>query len=390
MSKVVSSLPARAINGWMYAYMHVIAECGMFYLQAAVDSSGWTAQRQSQAVNNIAIILEALGERGRQSPLGKYSLIFFCRIKRGDHSDLLFSVMFPLTVITNWQEHLRKTLSPTSSHRMLPDEERLALWWTEIERSWGINHAHGLEPDPRSRSSRTGIPLDHSTSSLGLHYPTSPTPTDLKRLSGMSSSSSTSTLPTPKSYHSHGRRRLLPLRSRPRTSSASLVYPASPTLDAEWISPPRANSYQDHRHLPSLPTVSRDEARDGNFMRDLLPRGGSDIRSTSIFLNEGRNRTVATRREGNPDSKREIEMEGKTDRQRERDVDRGHPYTKDRPGSPLRWRHWPEQVPRAWEQVTDIEEEKQKPRIVGHGLVGIAALVSAAEEKGREEVDLRA
>ena len=82
--------------------------------------------------------------------------------------------------------------------------------------------------------------------------------------------------------------------------------------------------------------------------------------------------------------------EGKTERQRERDEDRYHPYTGHRPSSPLGLHHSLEQVSNSWEQVTDIEE-KQKPRIVGHGLLGIAALVSAAEEKVREEeVNVRA
>jgi hypothetical protein len=66
--------------------MHALAECGMFYLQAALASSpvgansgtdGWdmdgvnTAQRQSQAVENLLVILEAIGEKGRQAPLSE-------------------------------------------------------------------------------------------------------------------------------------------------------------------------------------------------------------------------------------------------------------------------------------------------------------------------------
>ena len=72
-----SALPSTSVSGWMYAYMHALAECGMFYLQAsgtnASASPSWTAQRQSQAVENIVVILEALGARGRQSPLSTYS-----------------------------------------------------------------------------------------------------------------------------------------------------------------------------------------------------------------------------------------------------------------------------------------------------------------------------
>lgn len=74
MAKLQSPLPFMAAEGWLYAYMHAVAECGMFYLQAAValqPGSSWTAQRQSQAVENIAVILDALGERGRECPMSE-------------------------------------------------------------------------------------------------------------------------------------------------------------------------------------------------------------------------------------------------------------------------------------------------------------------------------
>jgi hypothetical protein len=58
--------------------MHAVAECGMFYLQAAVaqqPGASWTAQRQSQAVDNIAVVLDAMGEKGREGPLRMSSRI---------------------------------------------------------------------------------------------------------------------------------------------------------------------------------------------------------------------------------------------------------------------------------------------------------------------------
>jgi hypothetical protein len=72
MTKLASPLAEVALSGWMYAYMHAVAECGMFYLQAAIaqtPGATFTAQRQSQAVENIAVILDALGQRGREGPL---------------------------------------------------------------------------------------------------------------------------------------------------------------------------------------------------------------------------------------------------------------------------------------------------------------------------------
>ena len=57
----------------------------MFYLQAAGTHApvqgtqpwlglqgGLTAQRQSQAVDNITVILEAIGESARQSPMSEF------------------------------------------------------------------------------------------------------------------------------------------------------------------------------------------------------------------------------------------------------------------------------------------------------------------------------
>jgi len=73
MTKLTSPLPAISVSGWMCAYMHIIAECGMFHPRATTTNgetgSSWTVQRQSQAVENVVVLLEALGQKGRESPL---------------------------------------------------------------------------------------------------------------------------------------------------------------------------------------------------------------------------------------------------------------------------------------------------------------------------------
>lgn len=77
IARLQSPLHHVALGGWAFGYMHAVAECGMFYLQAAVaqqPGSVWTAQRQSQAVENIAVVLDALGEKGREGPLSECSL----------------------------------------------------------------------------------------------------------------------------------------------------------------------------------------------------------------------------------------------------------------------------------------------------------------------------
>ena len=67
-----------AIASWLYAYMHALAECSMFFLQAIValqPGSPYTAERQGQAVENLGVILEAMGPRGRSCPMGMYPFL---------------------------------------------------------------------------------------------------------------------------------------------------------------------------------------------------------------------------------------------------------------------------------------------------------------------------
>ncbi|KAL7425105.1 hypothetical protein Q5752_000793 [Cryptotrichosporon argae] len=122
VAKLHSPVPETAFSGWAFAYMHAVAESGMFYLQAAASQAGgghWTVGRQGQAVDNLAVILDSLGERGRQGPL----------------------MFFPIMVVTSWTEHLRSTSSPVpvSLH------DRLATWWAEARREWGWDRREVLE-----------------------------------------------------------------------------------------------------------------------------------------------------------------------------------------------------------------------------------------------------
>lgn len=77
MKKLESPLAPISGAGWMYAYMHTLAECGMFYLQVVAATSVGTvitAQRQAQAVDNLSVIVNTLGQRGRESPLSELSV----------------------------------------------------------------------------------------------------------------------------------------------------------------------------------------------------------------------------------------------------------------------------------------------------------------------------
>lgn len=74
---LLSPMHHTAMSAWLYTYMHALAECSMFFLQAIValqPGSPWTAERQSQAVENLGVILEALGPRGRSCPMGMSTL----------------------------------------------------------------------------------------------------------------------------------------------------------------------------------------------------------------------------------------------------------------------------------------------------------------------------
>ena len=68
---VNSPLPFVVRTGWFFAFMHCIAESGMYSLQSALVASGerWPADRQDQAVDNIVVIMDALGRKGRSAPL---------------------------------------------------------------------------------------------------------------------------------------------------------------------------------------------------------------------------------------------------------------------------------------------------------------------------------
>lgn len=69
VAKLSSPIPDVAFNGWTFTFMHAVAECGMFYLQSKHTGAGVAVQRQGQAVDNLTVMIDALGERGREGPL---------------------------------------------------------------------------------------------------------------------------------------------------------------------------------------------------------------------------------------------------------------------------------------------------------------------------------
>ncbi|KLT38823.1 hypothetical protein CC85DRAFT_305607 [Cutaneotrichosporon oleaginosum] len=137
MPKIKSPVAAVAFSGWAFAYMHAVAECGMFYLQSKQGGSPTAVQRQGSAVDNLTVLIDALGERGREGPL----------------------MFFPIMIVTCWMDHLHAT-SPTSSQQIL--EERLNLWWNELYREWGWERREtlkrGIFPNLEDRSPKSASP----------------------------------------------------------------------------------------------------------------------------------------------------------------------------------------------------------------------------------------
>lgn len=74
MPKIKSPVPVVAFSGWAFAYMHAVAECGMFYLQSKQGGSPTAFTRQGSAVENLSVLIDELGERGREGPLSESTI----------------------------------------------------------------------------------------------------------------------------------------------------------------------------------------------------------------------------------------------------------------------------------------------------------------------------
>jgi hypothetical protein len=77
VKKLGSVIPTTASCGFCFALMHSIAESSQFYLQSIAAIAGdishsITATRQSQAVDNMTVVIDTIGDIGRQSPEGTH------------------------------------------------------------------------------------------------------------------------------------------------------------------------------------------------------------------------------------------------------------------------------------------------------------------------------
>ena len=307
--------------------------------------------------------------------------------------------MFPLTVLSNWQDHCRSASSPPMPQQVNLDE-RVRLWWSEAERNWGADRTQGLRPSRHTRSTPSPTTATSSRptstqngsqsrnrnqnqnhdilppifsslsrqppnlSSLGLYH-ASPPP-QLAPDSSASTSSSI-TLPTPSTFHSFPHRygqqpTLPPLRShgsRKRAASSSLAHPSivrcpSPrSVDGDWD-----GGGSRHRHLPSLSGLDLPPLENGYRYRASI--AGSDLASGEKDGDERHGRSGKSGWIGLGADGREGERGIAGER-------RASPNFRQSGGS-------------------DEDMSPVKRSWGGHveGPVGIAALVSAAEEKSKE------
>ncbi|WWC63776.1 uncharacterized protein I303_106381 [Kwoniella dejecticola CBS 10117] len=283
VSKLASPVAETKMTGWMYAYMHAVAECGMFYLQAAVaqyTDGAYTAQRQSQAVDNLTVIMDTIGKNGREG----------C------------CFLFPLFVVSNWQEHLKMSNLVVPGPQQAMMEDRLSLWWNEMKLEWGtdrhellqrgfysLNNSTTIPPSlatPRYSQSHSAIELPSSGLGLSL-YQTSPVRQMTETGSAISATSpvSTMSISTPH-MSSYGRfstssaTTLPPLRPRAQSSAASMGYnygskrSPSPPLHRDMRSNssllPGLGRVSDRSEPISLPPLSADLSSHGKFREPSL------------------------------------------------------------------------------------------------------------------------
>ncbi|ORY28827.1 hypothetical protein BCR39DRAFT_187902 [Naematelia encephala] len=326
VSRLASPVASTVLAGWMYAYMHILAECGMFHLQASADRGA--GQRQSQVVDNLVVLLDALGEAGRANP----------------------QIQIPLSLITNW----------LSSNQVPQLEVKVDTWWNELCLRWGIERL------PISPS--TVIPLHHR-SSLGLYHPTNTTQASPIPGPDSASTSSTLTLPTPNMRYPYPQ--LPPLRPRAASTSVAITK-RSPSPVSKYRHLPSMSALTDPKdavgtkiELPPLDLGSRYKPM-GTFFEDRFSSGGRPraLTGTSMAsdLVSPRRRDLGSYSASNRDS---------------------------RPLSPLS-KPWDRIDERASPRQAEVEKVTRHSRdedgegAVNRGMTGIEALANAAEVRDRE------
>ncbi|KAJ9103827.1 hypothetical protein QFC21_002289 [Naganishia friedmannii] len=157
VKKLGSAIPTTASCGFCFALMHSIAESSQFYLQSIAAIAGdishsITATRQSQAVDNMTVVIDTIGDIGRQSPEA-------------------FAI---LDIVSTWAAHTAGTL-PTGRLPSLTtqrNEMRLEQWWSDLGHTWGLRRQSSAY---QSHENMGPNPTHHPTLRHASHH-TRPAP----------------------------------------------------------------------------------------------------------------------------------------------------------------------------------------------------------------------
>jgi hypothetical protein len=329
------------------------------------------------------------------------------------YADTLSAVIFPIAVVSNWQDHLRSLPAPPTAQQLLLND-RLAVWWAEVGREWGQERHQLIEQGPYaasgmltssvgasafsssiSSSSHLSTSLRHHRNSttaasppgsanhrfshllepspaLGLYHPSSSalsvngnaSANGYANGNGTSpprapesavSTTSSMTLPTPGPFR--GQTTLPPL-VRPRAVSSVLPFPTS------LRSPSPPSSFGRHRHLPSVSALSDKEG-----LINLPPL--HEFR----MVHSDRSKERDSDRESDRDRLKGMERDRSRDRlverERERDSPKYHPYKREKSPAVL--------LPSSASKNGGGGGSWGEP-------LGIAALVSAAEREREREI----
>jgi hypothetical protein len=304
VSRLSSSVPEISLSGFLYTYMHMIAECGMLYVQAAkAQVTGMEATSSAtmlRTVENISILLEHLGTRGRESYLSELPSFTSCH--------MLNPVLYPLSILTEWYHSLQSGPGDFPADDASRLHGRLTKWWTEAKHQWGVQSPFRLDTE-KVESVKSGIrefehtsafsaPMTGRSNSCSLAKPSMPSrfsPPSVRISNGLglelhssfknnsplqmpvpesASSTTTLTLPTPTSSFKYPDMASF-IAVRPRSHSSvstqaiNAAYPPrSPDTDIGPGLGLKLGEREKGLTLPSLSSISGNRGRSNSWWRD--------------------------------------------------------------------------------------------------------------------------
>ena len=306
VSRLSSSVPEISLSGFLYTYMHMIAECGMLYVQAAkaqvTSMEATSSATMLRTMENISILLEHLGTRGRESYLSKYTPLML--------SQMLMSVLYPLSILTEWYHSLQSGPGDFPADDASRLHGRLIKWWTEAKHQWGVQSPFRLDTDKVEslkpgvavrefeHTSAFSVPMTGRSNSCSLAKPSMSSrfsPPSVRISNGLglelhssfknnsplqmpvpesASSTTTLTLPTPTSSFKYPDMASF-IAVRPRSHSSvstqainAAYAPRSPDTDIGPGLGLKLGEREKGLTLPSLSSISGNRGRSNSWWRD--------------------------------------------------------------------------------------------------------------------------